>query len=74
MQMVRLYFKNYIKVEKSGLIGQYDKRKTIHEEILMCVRILALKQTNDMGRFLITCFCLVQKTPSSCFFSNITLC
>ena len=26
MQMVWLYFKNYIKVEKSGLIGQYDKR------------------------------------------------
>ena len=44
MQMARLYFKNNIKVEKSGLIGQYDKRKKIYEEILMCVRILALNR------------------------------
>ena len=66
-------FQNYINVEKSGLIGQYDENK-IYEEILMCVRILALKQTNDMGkRFLMTCFYLVQKTLRRAVFSVISL-
>ena len=67
-------FQNYITVEKSGLTGQYDKRKKVNEDILVCVRILALKQTNDMGRFLIKYFCLVQKISSSCFFSNFVFC
>ena len=38
----------------------------------MCVRILAIRQENDMGRFLITCFVLCRTVEL--FFSVIQYC
>ena len=56
-------FQNYIKVEKSGLIGKYDKRNKIYEEMLMCVS--CAKTDKLYGKIPNDMFCLMQKTPSS---------
>ena len=39
MQLMRLYFKNYIKEEKSGLISEWDEREKVYAKIFQVRKV-----------------------------------